>query len=66
MPVYHFHTLPERGDAPVKVVLFSDAAAGRVALGARFPEGCDVFQGPRYVGRFHRGVAAPVEGETEG
>jgi len=65
MPVYQFHALPDRGDAPVKIVLFSDAAAGRIALGAQFPYGCDVFQGPRYVGRFHSGAATPTEGEAD-
>lgn len=50
MPVYHFHPLPDPDAPPVKVVLFSDAAAGRFALGARFPGGCDAWQGTRYVG----------------
>jgi hypothetical protein len=59
MPVYHFHPLPSLDEPPIKVVLFSDAAAGRVALGLQFPAGCDVWQGPRYVGRYHRGPADP-------
>jgi hypothetical protein len=61
MPVYQFHALPDQGATPLKVVLFSDAAAGRIALGPQFPEGCDVYQGARYVGRFHRG-----KGEARG
>lgn len=58
MPVYQFYPLPADTAAPEKLVLFSDAAAGRLALGPRFPAGCDVWQGTRFVGRFHR----PAEG----
>ena len=54
VPVYHFYPLSAQDEAPVKVVLFSDAVAGRMALGTQFPAGCDVWQGPRFVGRFHR------------
>ena len=61
MPAYHFHALPERDAPPVKVILFSDVAAARIALGAQFPSGCDVWQGARYVGRFHRGGDEPPE-----
>ncbi|THD60081.1 hypothetical protein [Phenylobacterium sp.] len=59
MPVYHFHALTAPDQPPETVVLFSDAAAARVALGVRFPGGCDVWQGKRYVGRFHRGAGKP-------
>ncbi len=66
MPVYHFHPLPDRPtpdshEPPVEAVLFNDAVAGRIALGARFPSGCDVWQGSRYVGRFHRGAAETAD-----
>lgn len=54
MPAYLFHPLPARDTLPVKIVVFSDAVAGRIALSAQFPEGCDVWQGARFVGRFHR------------
>lgn len=60
MPVYHFYPLPNPDTPPVKVVLFSDAAAGRFALSARFPGGCDAWQATRYVGRFHRGIVVPA------
>jgi len=59
MPVYHFYPLSDPDAPPVTAVLFSDAAAGRFALGARFPGGCDAWQSTRYVGRFHRGMAGP-------
>jgi hypothetical protein len=61
MPLYRFHPLSDPDAEPVKVVLFGDAAAGRFALGAQFPSGCDVWQGDRYVGRFHR----PADGASE-
>ena len=56
MPKYQFHRLPEAGgDAhPVEGVYFDDTVAMRRAMGAEFPSGCDVWQGQRYVGRFHR------------
>ncbi|WP_394762181.1 hypothetical protein [Phenylobacterium sp.] len=64
MPVYQFYPLPSRDEIRIKVVLFSDAAAGRTALGAQFPQGCDVWQSTRYVGRFHR--RAERSSDTEG
>jgi hypothetical protein len=65
MPKYQFHRLPEgAGDLrPVEVVLFDDVAAMRRAMGEAFPDGCDVWQAQRFVGRFHRAVAA-AEPET--
>ena len=60
MPVYRFHALPGPDAAPLNVVLFNDAAAGRIALGAIFPGGCDVWQGARFVGRFHRPNGPPA------
>jgi hypothetical protein len=59
MPVYHFHPLTGRDEGAIKVVLFSDAAAGRLALGVQFPDGCDVWQGTRFVGQFHRAHNPP-------
>lgn len=54
MPVYRFHPLSTTDEPPVKIVLFSDEAAGRIALSVQFPGGCDVWQGTRFVGQFHR------------
>jgi hypothetical protein len=54
MPVYQFHGLPEGDTPPTKIVLFNDGVAGRIALSPQFPDGCDVWQGTRFVGRFHR------------
>jgi hypothetical protein len=55
MPAYQFYRLgPGQEEAPpVQMVLFADEAACRVALSARFPGGCDVWQGSRFVGQFH-------------
>ena len=61
MPRYHLYRLPEAGDAaPVEDSFFSDAAAIRRAIGPAFPYGCDVWQGQRYVGRFHGAAAGPA------
>jgi hypothetical protein len=59
MPKYQFHRLPEGGGDlhPIERVLFNDTAAMRRAMGDEFPDGCDVWQGPRFVGRFHRAMA---------
>ena len=56
MPAYHFHPSADHETVPTRIVLFSDAAAGRIALSAQFPAGCDVWQGTRYVGHFNRGA----------
>ncbi len=66
MPKYQFHRLPEVGkDAePIEQVLFDDTAALRRAIGAEFPDGCDVWQDSRFVGRFHRAAGRAVEVET--
>ncbi len=63
MPRYHFHRLPEAGGDthPVERAHFSDAAAMRHAIGPDFPDGCDLWQGERYVGRFHAAAAGPRE-----
>jgi hypothetical protein len=55
MPRYQFHHLPDAGGDlhPVEDLFFSDAAAIRRAIGSDFPQGCDLWQGNRYVGRFH-------------
>jgi hypothetical protein len=55
MPAYQFYRLgPGQEEVPpVQIVLFADEAALRVALSARFPGGCDVWQGSRFVGQFH-------------
>ena len=57
MPVYLFHPLTGPDAPPVAMVLYADEAAGRRALGTQFPHGCDVWQGNRFVGRFHRSSA---------
>lgn len=38
----------------MRVVFYSDEAAMRFAMRDSFAEGCDVWQGQRYVGRVHR------------
>lgn len=55
MPAYQFHRLAGAGvePEPFEEVFFSDTAAIRHAIGPVFPEGCDVWQAMRYVGRFH-------------
>ena len=61
MPVYQFHRFPEPGDTePLEHSFFSDAAAIRFAIGPEFPDGCDVWQGQRYVGGFHGASAGPA------
>ena len=61
MPAYQFHRLPEDHDAkPVEHRFFSDAAAIRCAMGPTFPDGCDLWQGLRFVGRFHRASGHPA------
>lgn len=56
MPKYQFHRLPEGGQdpEPLEMTLFDDTAAMRRAIGDEFPDGCDLWQGERFVGRFHR------------
>ena len=70
MPRYQFHRLVDgRAETPpTEAVLFDDAVAMRVAIGTAFPEGCDVWQGSRFVGRFHRAAVegAAIEGAAEG
>ena len=59
MPAYRFYRL-EQAQEQVKVttlVLFNDVAAIRRAVTKAFPQGCDVWQGQRFVGRFHRAEA---------
>ena len=55
--------LPDTPD--VEKVLFDDTAAVRRAIGEEFPDGCDVWQAERFVGRFHRaaGPHPTVPGE---
>ena len=56
MPAYQLHRLthPAGDPEPIIAVFFADAAAMRFAMGSRFPEGCDVWEGARFVGRVHR------------
>ena len=62
MPAYQFHRFPGAGEAdPVEHSFFSDAAAIRFAIGPGWPDGCDVWQGLRYVGRFHGARANPAD-----
>ena len=55
MPEYRFYDLaaPEAGETE-RLKLFDDAVAMRRAMGEQFPAGCEVWQGLRFVGRFHR------------
>lgn len=56
MPAYRFYRLEQAQAQPevTTLVLFNDLAAIRRAVTEAFPEGCDVWQGQRFVGRFHR------------
>ncbi len=58
MPAYQFYRLSNGVAQPSAqdVVLFNDAATLKYAMRADFPDGCDVWQGTRFVGRFHRPV----------
>ena len=58
MPVYSFYRLPNLEGEPLRAAFFADDAAGRYALGTSFSEGCDLWQGSRFVGRFHGQRAA--------
>ena len=55
MPAYQLHRLsPAGGDPePTVQVFLNDDAAMRCAMGERFAQGCDVWQGQRFVGRAH-------------
>jgi len=44
----------------VPIDLESDAGAIRRAIDAEFPNGCELWEGFRFVGRFHGAVAKPV------
>ena len=62
MPAYQIHRLIPGGDpTPHTKVFFSDAAAIRFAMGALFQDGCDLWQGARYVGRVHRPAAPELK-----
>ena len=56
MPAYQFYRLARGGthSEVTSLVLFDDRAAVRWAVSDAFPHGCDVWQGPRFVGRMHR------------
>jgi len=64
MPKYSFYPSPgaARDDSPAQFVLFNDDVAMRVALSPQFPGGCEVWQGTRFVGRFHRAAVAGKSG----
>lgn len=54
MPAYQIHRLIPGGDpTPHTKAFFSDAAAIRFTMRSPFQEGCDLWQGARYVGRVH-------------
>ena len=72
MPAYQFYRLSNGLAQPSAedVVLFNDAATLNYAMRAEFPDGCDVWQATRFVGRFHRPVtteadAAPGTGDDD-
>jgi hypothetical protein len=68
MPKYQLHRLPEGGGDlhPVEMVLFNDTAAMRRAMTDEFPDGCDVWQGQRFVGRFHRAAPSSAQAAEAG
>lgn len=55
MPVYQLHRLihPGGDPDPALELFYGDEAAIRFAMGGTFSEGCDIWQGGRYVGRVH-------------
>ena len=59
MPAYQFYRLSNglAESSASDVVLYNDAAAITRAMAEAFPDGCDVWQGTRFVGRFHRAAA---------
>ena len=72
MPAYQFYGLSNglaKPDAE-DVVLYDDAAALSYAMRVDFPDGCDVWQATRFVGRFHRALTveaapdAPARGDA--
>lgn len=60
MPTYQLNQLTRDGDPgqPLTQRFFGDDAAMRYAMSAAFPDGCDIWEGPRFVGRVHRPKAA--------
>ena len=62
MPSYQLHRLSQPGGDPDPATraFFDDATAMRFAMSADFSQGCDVWQGTRYVGRVH----GPAAGEA--
>ena len=69
MPVYSFYRLLEPDAEPLQHMFFADDAAARYALGPHFPDGIDLWQGQRFVGRFHRQkglLTAPAQSTLEG
>ena len=66
MPAYKFYDLATGPEEPqvTTLVLFNDLAAIRRAVAETFPLGCEVWQGQRFVGRFHRAQATRSDDPT--
>jgi hypothetical protein len=63
MPAYQLYPL-QHGERlePRQMLFYDDRAALRRAIGPQFQEGCEVWQGGRFVGRVHGPVGPPVLG----
>ena len=67
MPAYQLHRLSHPGGdpEPTSKMFHGDEAAMRFAMRDDFADGCDVWQGQRYVGRVHRAAAGGGEARTD-
>jgi hypothetical protein len=63
----HYQLFPFSADGrlldAVSMDLDSDVRAIRRAIEGEFPHGCELWEGFRFIGRFHGAVAAKVEPE---
>ncbi|HEX3700230.1 MAG TPA: hypothetical protein VHV27_06100 [Phenylobacterium sp.] len=63
----HYQLFPFSRDGrlldAVSVDLDSDTRAIRHAITAEFPHGCELWEGFRFIGRFHGAVAVKAEAE---
>lgn len=56
MPAYRFHALPRTDEHPEERQFFNDAAAMAWALRTAGPEGVEIWEDARFVGRLHGAV----------
>lgn len=60
MPQYRFYDLNADRAENEQMKLFDDHVAIRRAISERYPQGCEIWEGERFVGRFHRASDAPL------